>query len=41
VLNGFLTNTNPADRTAEIDVWMENEEGERLVTGTATVEFPK
>ena len=24
---------------AEIDVWMENEEAERLVTGTATVEF--
>jgi acyl dehydratase len=41
VLNGFVTNTNPADRTAEIDVWMENEDGERLVTGTATVEFPK
>jgi acyl dehydratase len=41
VLNGFLTNTNPTDRTAEIDVWMENEEGERLVTGTATVKFPK
>ncbi len=40
-LNGFVTNTNPADRTAEIDVWMENEDGERLVTGTATVEFPK
>ena len=26
---------------AEIDVWMENEEAERLVTGTATVEFRK
>jgi acyl dehydratase len=41
VLSGFVTNTNPTDRTAEIDVWMENEEGERLVTGTSTVEFPK
>jgi acyl dehydratase len=41
VLNGFLTNTNPDERSAEIDVWIENEDGERLVTGTATVEFPK
>ena len=40
-IHGFITNKNPADRTAEIDVWMENEEAERLVTGTATVEFRK
>ena len=40
-IHGFITNKNPDDRTAEIDVWMENEEGERLVTGTATVEFKK
>ena len=40
-IHGFITNKNPADRTAEIDVWMENEESERLVTGTATVEFRK
>jgi acyl dehydratase len=40
-IHGFVTNTNPADRTAEIDVWMENEDAERLVTGTATVEFQK
>jgi hypothetical protein len=38
-IHGFITNKNPADRTVEVDVWMENEEGERLVTGTATVEF--
>ena len=40
-IHGFVTNTNPDDRTAEIDIWIENEEAERLVTGTATVEFPK
>ena len=40
-IHGFITNKNPEDRTAEIDVWMENEEAERLVTGTATVEFRK
>jgi len=38
-IHGFITSKNPAERTAEIDVWMENEEAERLVTGTATVEF--
>jgi acyl dehydratase len=38
-LHGFITNKNPKDRTAEVDVWIENEEAERLVTGTATVEF--
>jgi len=40
-IHGFITNKNPADRTTEIDVWMENEEAERLVTGTATVAFRK
>ena len=40
-IHGFVTNTNPSDRTAEIDVWIENEDAERLVTGTATVEFSK
>ena len=40
-IQGFITNKNPADRTAEVDVWIENEEAERLVTGTATVEFSK
>jgi acyl dehydratase len=38
-LHGFITNKNPAERTAEVDVWIENEEAERLVTGTATIEF--
>jgi acyl dehydratase len=40
-IHGFVTNTIPADRVAEIDVWIENEDVERLVTGTATVEFTK
>ena len=40
-IHGFITNKNLEDRTAEIDVWIENEEAERLVTGTATVEFKK
>lgn len=41
VLQGFITNTNPAQRECEIDVWIENEDAERLVTGTATVVFSK
>jgi acyl dehydratase len=40
-LHGFVTNKNDVDRTAEMDVWIENEEAERLVIGTATVQFPK
>src|ERR1700689_1248585 len=40
-IHGFITNKNPEERTVEVDVWMENEEAERLVTGTATVEFRK
>ncbi len=39
-LNGFVTTAEPKERIAEIDVWIENEEAERLVTGTATVQFP-
>ena len=40
-LQGFITNTYPETRQVEIDIWIENEEAERLVTGTATVEFSK
>jgi len=40
-LQGFITHANEAERTAEIDVWIENEDAERLVTGTATVQFSK
>ncbi len=39
-MQGFVTHTDPAARTAEVDIWMENEDAERLVIGTATVHFP-
>jgi acyl dehydratase len=39
VLQGFVTHTNDADHSAEMDVWIENEDAERLVIGTATVQF--
>jgi len=40
-LQGFITHATETERTAEIDVWIENEEAERLVTGTATVQFER
>lgn len=40
-LQGFVTDKNEAHRTAEMDIWLENEDGERLVIGTATVHFPR
>jgi len=39
-LSGFVTNAEPGERIVEIDVWIENEDAERLVTGTASVQFP-
>ena len=39
-LQGFVTNIDPATQTAELDIWIENEDGERLVIGTAAVQFP-
>jgi len=39
ILQGFITNTYPETRQCEIDIWIEDEEAQRLVTGTATVEF--
>jgi acyl dehydratase len=36
-LCGAVTQKDDATRTAELDVWMESDEGERLVIGTATV----
>ena len=39
-LHGFVTHKNDGDRTVEIDIWIENDDGERLVIGTATVQFP-
>jgi acyl dehydratase len=41
VLQGFVTHTDDAERTAEMDVWIENEDAEKLVIGTATVQFAK
>lgn len=38
-LQGFITNTYPDTKQCEIDIWIEDEEAQRLVTGTATVEF--
>jgi acyl dehydratase len=40
-LHGFVTHKNDDERTVDIDVWLENEEAERLVIGTATVQFQK
>ena len=40
-LQGFVTHKNDEDRTAEMDIWIENEDAERLVIGTATVQFGK
>jgi len=39
-LNGFVTHKNDADRSVEMDIWIESDEAERLVIGTATVQFP-
>jgi acyl dehydratase len=36
-LYGVVTQKNDADRTVELDVWIESHEGERVVVGTATV----
>ena len=39
-VQGFVTHTREEDRTVELDIWLENEDAERLVIGTATVKFP-
>lgn len=39
-LQGFVTHATDHNRTVDIEVWLESEEAERLVIGTATVEFP-
>jgi len=36
-LCGAVTERNDTARTVELDVWLENEDGERSVIGTATV----
>ena len=40
-IHGFITHIHPENRSIEIDLWLENEEADRLVTGAATVEFTK
>jgi acyl dehydratase len=39
ILRGFVTQVDRAARTAELDVWIENDDGDRLVIGTATAGF--
>jgi acyl dehydratase len=39
-LHGTVTEKDDARRSIECDLWMESAEGDRLVIGTATVEFP-
>jgi acyl dehydratase len=38
-LCGTVTQRVESDRTVEVDVWLETDEGERAVIGTATVKF--
>jgi acyl dehydratase len=40
-LQGFVTDKNETSHSAEMDIWLENEDGERLVIGTASVHFPR
>lgn len=39
-LRGAVTQKIEADHTAECDIWIENDDGERWVIGTATVALP-
>jgi acyl dehydratase len=39
-LRGAVTQKNEDDHTAECDIWLENDDGERWVIGTATVSLP-
>jgi acyl dehydratase len=39
-LHGFVTQVDHSTGTAEVDIWIENEDGDRMVTATATVKFP-
>ena len=36
-IHGVVTQRDEATRTVEVDVWIENDDGERSVIGTATV----
>ncbi|HEV8717494.1 MAG TPA: MaoC/PaaZ C-terminal domain-containing protein [Candidatus Binatia bacterium] len=39
-LRGAVTQKNEPDHTAECDIWIENDDGERWVIGTVTVALP-
>jgi len=39
-LRGAVTQKNEADHSAECDIWMENDDGERWVIGTVTINLP-
>ena len=39
-LLGFVTQKDDEQHTAECDIWMENDDGERWVIGTAAVTLP-
>lgn len=39
-LRGAVTQKNQDDHTIECDIWMENDDGERWVVGTATAVVP-
>lgn len=39
-LRGAVTQKNEADHSAECDIWMENDDGERWVIGTVTISLP-
>lgn len=39
-VHGAVTEKDEQGRTIECDLWMESGEGDRLVLGTATLEFP-
>ena len=39
-LCGAVTQRDVAGRSVELDVWIETEEGDRVVAGTATVRLP-
>jgi acyl dehydratase len=40
-LRGAVTQKNEDDHSAECDIWLENDDGERWVIGTATVSLPR
>lgn len=39
-IHGTVTEKDEAARTIECDLWMESEDGDRLVIGTATIALP-